>query len=89
MSVSPVRVRGTIVGKLVATPDEVDLLATVLREVRHAMATGDQLSILIDPYAAGDGLNLGFHYNGSGWTRSIGSSGGGIRRARKRVRRIG
>lgn len=75
---------GTIVGKLVATPDEVEMLSLMLREVRHVMRTGEQLSIGVDPFTNGEGLHLGFHYNGNGWTRAI---EGRFNRVRKRVRR--
>jgi len=78
------RPMGTIVGKLVATSDEVEMLALMLREVRHVMRTGQQLSISVDPFVAGDGLHLGFHYNGDGWTRPL---EGKFNRARKRARR--
>lgn len=76
--------KGLIIGRLVATQDEVQMLELVLREVRHVMSTGEQMQINVDPFAHGSGLHLGFHYNGSGWTREL---SGSFKPARKRTRR--
>lgn len=68
----------------VQTEAERDLLALVLREIRHVAATGEQLSILVDPFAAGDGANVCFSYNGDGWSTAL---KGRLTRRRKRSRR--
>jgi hypothetical protein len=66
------------------TEAELALLDRVLREVRHAAATGQQLSFTFDPFADGTGAHLGFHYNGDGWTSTI---EGSFKKRRKRSRR--
>ena len=66
-----------------ATDAEQRLLSNVLREVRHVMATGEQLNILVDPYIHGNGVHVCFAYNGAGWTDSI---EGTFQRSRKKLR---
>lgn len=58
-----------------ATPAELKLLALVLREVRHVRATGEQLSIIVDPHTSPrlSGANVCFSYNGRGWSTEVGA----------------
>ncbi len=67
-------------GKLPAdvTEGEERMLATILRELRHAAAMGLQVSIIFDPWvidAQGSrkvvGANLGIHHNGSGYGTEV------------------
>jgi hypothetical protein len=55
----------------VTTATEVELLKMVLREVRYAAATGEQLSIIIDPFVREPGMNVSFHYSGLGWSAEL------------------
>lgn len=48
------------------TPTEQELLDLVLREVRHATATGEQLSITVDPFAHTHGCHVFVSYNQPG-----------------------
>lgn len=62
-------------------PAEVELLVLVLREVRHATATGEQLNVTIDPWALGGGLNVFFGHSSRGWSTEV---VGPVRRRRAR-----
>lgn len=53
------------------TEAEEQLLRIVLREVRGAMKTAQQLQITIDPWYTRAGCNLFFGYNGAGWSTTI------------------
>ncbi len=66
------------------TPAEQKLLETILREVRHARSTGDQLSIVVDHWVSGDGVNVAFTFCGVGWS---GELAGNFRSQAKRSRR--
>lgn len=65
------------------TDAEHQLLLLVLREVRNVMSTGEQLSIIVDPWSLGGGAHVCFAYNGSGWSTSV---EGPLRKGRKRRR---
>lgn len=55
------------------TLGEAELLAMILREVRHARATGEQLQITVDPHRSGAGANVFFGYSARGWSTEVGA----------------
>lgn len=76
---------GTIIGRLVATPAEAEVLELVLREMRHARSIGRQLMVTIDAWTAepGNGVNVFFGMDASGWSTSV---EGRFNRARKQAK---
>jgi hypothetical protein len=68
------------------TAAEQILLAQVLREIRHVVKTGEQLTIIVDPWRSTRGVNVFYSYNGSGWSCHV---EGVFRAARKRTRHFG
>lgn len=69
-----------------ATAGERELLELVLREVRHAVAEGRQLEIIIDPhtvYGARGKANVCFMHSMRGWSTEV----GGLRWERSRRRK--
>jgi hypothetical protein len=53
------------------TEAERELLDLVLREVRHAVATREQVCVHVDPWTSGGGLNVFVNYNAPGLSYEI------------------
>ena len=56
---------------LKATTAELEVLALVLREMRHARAEKNQMQVVIDAWLCGDGANMTFLHSARGFTASI------------------
>lgn len=54
-----------------ATEAEVHVLKRVLREMRYAVATRQQLQVTFDPWSLGGGANVFFGYSCSGSSESV------------------
>lgn len=68
---------------LTATAAEAEVLTLVLRELRHAMSTGEQLSIHIDPWASRAGVYVGVALCPAGYQTEVTGEFKRRRRARK------
>jgi hypothetical protein len=61
---------------------EAEILDLILTEIRHANASGEQLSIMVDPWRTPgtDGADLFFSYSETGLTFHVAGAIGGRRR---------
>jgi hypothetical protein len=79
-------VKGTIIGRLVATPIERKTLERVLKEMRHAVAEGTQMQIIFDPWTTLNGAHLTVIHDGRGFGRTYDMPG--RFRAKRRVAKL-
>lgn len=65
------RRRKAFAAVLKATTAELEMVALVLREARHAKAETGQLQIVIDPWLCGDGANVTVMHSARGFATQI------------------